>query len=92
MSMKRPTHQTAHSLQQLLDFLCKLESLKLHFVLEHNRAEAVMVLIAVPGERWEIEFFADGSIEVEIFDGSGGVLSGTEAHVAVERLLTVHGD
>ena len=32
-----------------------------------------MVLLAVPGERWEVEFFADGSVEVEVFVSSGGV-------------------
>lgn len=32
-----------------------------------------MVMIAVPGARWEVEFFADGSIEVEVFESSGGV-------------------
>lgn len=32
-----------------------------------------MVLIAVPGARWEVEFFADGSIEVEVFESSGSL-------------------
>ena len=32
-----------------------------------------MVLVAVPGERWEIEFLADGSIEVERFISDGGI-------------------
>ena len=31
-----------------------------------------MVLLAVPGERWEVEFFADGSVEVEVFCELGG--------------------
>ena len=26
-----------------------------------------MVLIAVPGERWEVEFFANEPVEVEVF-------------------------
>jgi len=26
-----------------------------------------MVEIAVPGERWEVEFFEDGTVETEIF-------------------------
>ncbi len=35
------------------------------------RPEAVMVALAVPGERWEIEFFTDGRIEVERFVSQG---------------------
>jgi hypothetical protein len=37
-----------------------------------------MVEAHVPGERWEIEFFEDGEIEVEIFR-SDGSLRGADA-------------
>ena len=30
-----------------------------------------MVTVAVPGERWEIEFFEDGHVEVEKFLSQG---------------------
>lgn len=32
-----------------------------------------MVTVAVPGERWEIEFLSDGSIEVEKFVSQGDI-------------------
>jgi hypothetical protein len=32
-----------------------------------------MVNVAVAGERWEVEFFEDGSVEVERFVSSGGI-------------------
>ncbi|WP_216595229.1 hypothetical protein [Cylindrospermum stagnale] len=32
-----------------------------------------MVNVAIPGQRWEVEFFADGSVEVERFISSGEV-------------------
>lgn len=32
-----------------------------------------MVLIAVPGQRWEVEFFEDGQVEVERFVRSGAI-------------------
>jgi hypothetical protein len=41
-------------------FLSNLANNRIQYTLEHNRDEAVMVLIAVPGQRWEVEFFADG--------------------------------
>jgi hypothetical protein len=34
-----------------------------------------MVEVAVPGERWEIEFHEDGEIGVERFVSAGGVQS-----------------
>jgi hypothetical protein len=37
------------------------------------RDEALMISIAVPGERWEIEFFDDGRIELERFASQGVV-------------------
>jgi hypothetical protein len=58
---------------QLLEFLGQLNQVRISYTLAHNQDEAIMVLIAVPGERWEIEFFADGSVEVEVFVSSGGV-------------------
>lgn len=58
---------------QLLDFLGRLNRARISYTLAHNRDEAIMVLIAVPGARWEVEFFADGSIEVEVFESSGSL-------------------
>jgi hypothetical protein len=32
-----------------------------------------MVLVTVPGERWEVEFLVDGSVEVERFISDGEI-------------------
>jgi hypothetical protein len=32
-----------------------------------------MVSITVPGERWEVEFLDNGSVEVEKFVSAGGI-------------------
>lgn len=37
-----------------------------------------MVEIAVPGQRWEVEFFADGNIEVEKFISDGTLFDKSE--------------
>ncbi|WP_228056047.1 hypothetical protein [Microcoleus sp. LEGE 07076] len=44
----------------------------------HHRDESVMVIVAVPGERWEFEFLSDGSPEVEKFV-SNGEIAGEQA-------------
>ena len=52
---------------KMLDFLNELKERKIYFTLEHNRPDTIMVMIAVPGERWEVEFFAEEPVEVEVF-------------------------
>ena len=77
------------SLEKLLDFLVKLDDRKIHYTLAHHREEAIMVFVAVTGERWEIEFFADKHVEVEIFKSSSSSL---EDEGALDRLFEVYGD
>jgi hypothetical protein len=64
--------------------LCRaLDARRVPYVLNLTRPEALMLSVAVPGERWEIEFFEDGHIELERF-----VSSGAEAEpAAAEKLL-----
>jgi hypothetical protein len=57
----------------LVAFLDKLEHQKISYTLAHNREEAMMVLVAIPGERWEIEFMSDGSVEIEKFISTGEI-------------------
>jgi len=61
------------SLQKLLDFLVELDQRHIAFALSRCRDEAIMVQAAVPGERWEIEFFADGHVEFETFKSDGSI-------------------
>jgi hypothetical protein len=66
-------------LQKLLDFLSDLDEREISHRLSRVRPEAIMVEIAVPGERCEVEFFADGHVEVEVFGPSPGIVGGGEA-------------
>ena len=75
-------------LEKLLDFLSELDRRKIFFKLTRVRDEAIMVEIAVPGERREVEFFGDGRVEVEIFK-SPGVIGGEEE---LDRLLKEFAD
>jgi hypothetical protein len=58
-------------IEKVLDFCAALDQRKAHYELLVARPEALMVLLSVPGERWEIEFFADGHIELERFVSQG---------------------
>jgi hypothetical protein len=82
MNENPPANRPAHTLENLLEFLRQLDQHKIFFRLSRPRDEAIMVEITVPGERWEVEFFADGHTEIEIFSPSSGVIDGAN----LERL------
>lgn len=54
-------------------FLEELERRKIAYDLDHVRPDTLMVQVYVPGQRWEVEFYADGRIEIEVFQSSSGV-------------------
>jgi len=58
---------------KLMEFLSNLEQGKIHYSLDHNRDHAIMIIVTVPGERWEVEFFGDGSVDVERFISDGEI-------------------
>lgn len=57
----------------LLNFLQKLEDNDIYYRLNKVR-DSIMVEIAIPGQRWEVEFMRDGEIQVEKFLTSGEIL------------------
>lgn len=64
---------TKNTYSRLLSFLARLEEHRITYTLGHYRDEAVMVTVAVPGERWEVEFLEDGTVEVERFLSTGEI-------------------
>ena len=57
----------------LYRILAQLESAKIYFTLTRTRDETVMILAQVPGRHYEIEVFADGEIEVEVYKSDGQI-------------------
>jgi hypothetical protein len=51
--------------------LTELDQRHVPYQIQVVRSGALMVSVAIPGERWEIEFFDDGHIEVERFTSNG---------------------
>ncbi|MEH2374858.1 hypothetical protein [Nostoc sp.] len=62
-----------HGFSKLVTFLNQLEQERISYTLAHHRDETIMVNVSVAGERWEVEFFEDGSVEVERFVSSGEI-------------------
>ena len=50
----------------LIDFLNELELKNIYYRINKMR-NSILVEVAIPGERWEVEFMKDGNIEIEKF-------------------------
>ncbi len=65
--------------QKVFDFLDQRDQEHIHYTLTRVRDYALMVEVVVPGERWEVEFYADGQVGVEIFRSDPDGMLGKEA-------------
>ncbi len=72
----------------LLSFLNDLRGGKIHYRLSQHRDDAIMVEVAVPGERWEVEFLDDGTVEAEAFRSDGSIHDAS----ILERIIRSHSD
>jgi hypothetical protein len=71
------------TLTDLLDFLDRLKAVSLYYEISNPTRRAIMITIAVPGERWEVEFQEDGGVQVEVFLSQG--VEGSELKDLFER-------
>ena len=61
----------------VITLLARLKAEKLDHRLTQIRDDSIAIEVNVPGEHWEIEFMADGTIDLERFR-SQGVVDGRE--------------
>ncbi|MBE5928285.1 MAG: hypothetical protein E7267_02780 [Lachnospiraceae bacterium] len=74
-------------MKRLLCFLEELDKRKIYYRINKIR-ESILIEVAVPGQRWEVEFFEDDHVEIEKFI-SDGVLYGQDE---IEVLFTEFAD
>ena len=67
-------------MDKLIKFLEKLEDKSIYYRLNKIR-DSILVEIVVPGQRWEVEFFADGDVQIEKFFSDGEILRESELDV-----------
>lgn len=60
-------------MDKLLQFVERLEKARIPFRLSRNRYDAISVEVMAPGERWEVDFSEDGTIDVERFRSDGEI-------------------
>ncbi|MEA4849436.1 MAG: hypothetical protein VB106_19550 [Clostridiaceae bacterium] len=71
-------------MKDLIGFLNELENRKIYYRLNKVR-DSIMVEIAVPGQRWEVEFFENGNIEIEKFISDGTLFDHSELKYLFEK-------
>lgn len=71
-----------------MSFLNDLRTGKVRYRLDQYHDNAIMVEVVVPGERWEIEFLEDGTVEAEVFRSDGVILDGS----SLDELLRRHAE
>jgi len=76
------------ALEMAAKFTADLDEKHFGYQLSIARPEALMVSVAVPGERWEIEFFDDGHVELERFISHGV----DDTNYALEDIVSLLGN
>ena len=79
-------------LSGLAQFLEQLRDASIHFTVWSVRPGAIMVNVTVPGERWEVEFLDDGSVEVERFLSTGKIIDASALTDLFARFADIRGD
>ncbi len=69
----------------LLKFLHRLDRSDIHYSVAYYRYDGISVQVSVPGERWEIDFLEDGTVDVERFCSAGGVHDQSSLEQLFER-------
>lgn len=70
-------------LKGVLELLDRLEAARIHFTLARHQEDAITIEVAVPGQRWEIDCYSNGKVDVEIFKSDGTVRDAS----AIDELL-----
>lgn len=68
-------------MKKFIHFLNQLEEKQIYYKINKVRKDAIMVEVAVPGQRWEIEFMEDGTVEIEKFISDGDYYDEQELEV-----------
>jgi hypothetical protein len=62
---------TNEPFKALLETIERLERARIYCEVNKYREEAITLVATVPGQRWEIDFLSDGTIDVEVFASDG---------------------
>ena len=73
-------------LKVLTEFVDRLDECRISYTLNGAVRTSIMVCVALPGERWEINFYDDGDIAVEIFTSDGQLFDESKLEELFKRV------
>jgi hypothetical protein len=79
---------SSNSFEKLLDLLDRLDKANIYYTLAHSQQDAITVKVDVPGQRWEIDYYSNGTIDVEVLKSDGSI----RHEDAIEELLRKFSD
>ena len=71
-------------MKDIYEVLRILEDNNIYYKLSRIR-ESILIEVAVPGQRWEIEIFEDNHIEIEKFIADGDFYDGEEIYNLIKE-------
>ena len=74
-----------YNLKNINEFLNMLDKRKIYYQLNKIRPDGIMIEVAVPGQRWEIEYMEDGTIEIEKFISDGSFYGAEELNILLDQ-------
>jgi hypothetical protein len=74
-----------NDIARILRLIHKLEDRKIYHTIRCTRPDAISIDVDVPGERWEIDFLEDGTVDVEIFESDGTMYGMSKIDELFER-------
>ena len=78
------------ALEAAAQLVSELDQRRAEYKVLIDRPEAIMLLVHLPGERWEIECFDDGHIELERFTSEGAASEVRELGEIMPELLSYY--
>lgn len=76
------------NLEKVLTLLKRLQEARIFYTLAHNQEDAISIQVVVPGQRWEIDIYNNGTVDVEVFKSDGTILDLT----AIDTLFRDYSD
>lgn len=73
------------NLNNINNFLNRLDENSIYYRLNKVRPESIMVEVVVPEQRWEIEFMEDGTIEIGKFISDGYIYGEEELNALLDE-------
>ena len=73
------------TLDDILGLLSQLQDAAIHHQLSNYRLDAISIEVVVPGERWEVDFLDNGSVDVEVFKSDGTIFGESKLDELFER-------